>query len=281
MSDASLHQLERDVELARAKLAGDLFTLRSPVTYSQFTAGLKDEAKSSVQSTIESVFDDLKARAAANPAATLAIGAGLAWRLIQRPPIATALVGAGLYSLMRTTPIRPALRTREGYLTQAKDRLAEQAGDFATAVKERAAAMSEATTEKAAELTARVKDQMSVAADAATEKAAELSDAAGEKMRDWSGEARAAARHVSAGVAGTASTTSATLEDMKQSSMRAAETAASRAAAISDEWSRPVQETLTDPEARDKLLLGAAGVAVIAALGLACQRRMTERAEVD
>src|SRR5687767_10900425 len=118
MSDPSLHQIEREVEAARAKLAGDLATLRSPATYSEFTSDLKsealemkdalvDKAKSSVQSTFENFVDDMKARAAANPAATLAIGAGVAWRLIQHPPIATALIGAGLYSLFRTAPLQP------------------------------------------------------------------------------------------------------------------------------------------------------------------------------
>jgi hypothetical protein len=108
MSDPSLHQLERDVEAARAKLAGQLSSLRSPAAYSEFSSELKyealemkdalvDKAKSSVQSTIDTFVEDLKARAAANPVAALAIGAGIAWRLIQRPPIATALIGAGLY----------------------------------------------------------------------------------------------------------------------------------------------------------------------------------------
>ena len=124
MSDPSLHQLERDVEAARAKLAGDLSTLRCPATYSEFSSELKyealdmkdalvDKAKSSVQSTIDTFVEDLKARAAANPAAALAIGAGIAWRLIQRPPIATALIGAGLYSLLRTTPTQGNARTTD------------------------------------------------------------------------------------------------------------------------------------------------------------------------
>ena len=39
------------------------------------------------------LFTELKDRAAANPVAALAIGAGLAWRLVHRPPIATLLVG--------------------------------------------------------------------------------------------------------------------------------------------------------------------------------------------
>ena len=54
---------------------------------------------------------------------------------------------------------------------------------------------------------------------------------------------------------------SRTLEDMRRESMTA-ERAASRAAAITDEWMRPIQETAGSQEARDKFLLGAAGVAV-------------------
>ena len=112
MSEPNLHQLEREVEGARAKLAADLAVLRSPDTFSEFTEGLKSEtlgakdalverAKSSVQSTIEGFVEDLKGRAAANPSAAVAIGAGIAWRLFRHPPIATALIGAGLVSLFR------------------------------------------------------------------------------------------------------------------------------------------------------------------------------------
>jgi hypothetical protein len=292
MSDANLHVLEREVEAARAKLAVDLSILRSPATYSEFTSGLKrealdmkdtliDNAKSNAQSTIEDFVTDLKARAAANPAAALVIGAGLAWRLIQRPPIASALIGAGLYGLFRTTPEQPVWRTNENYLLQAKDRLREQASDFADAVKERATAVGEAAGEQASELAAGIKDQASAATDVAVEKAADLTSAAKEKLQDWGGQARTSARQVSAGVAEMAGNTSATLQDMKRSSMRSAEMGASRATSIAEEWSRPVQETLADQESRDKLLLGAAGVAVIAALGLAVQRRMNESPRAD
>ena len=139
MSDPSLHQLERDVEAARAKLAGDLSTLRSPATYSEFSSKLKyealdmkdalvDKAKSSVQSTIDTFVEDLKARAAANPAAALAIGAGIAWRLIQRPPIATALIGAGLYSLFRTTS-HPWERADHGRISRPGKRSTGRAGE--------------------------------------------------------------------------------------------------------------------------------------------------------
>ena len=65
MSDPSLHQLERDVEAARAKLAGDLSTLRSPATYSEFSSQLKDEAldmKDALE-TIEKACDGAKGTA--------------------------------------------------------------------------------------------------------------------------------------------------------------------------------------------------------------------------
>ena len=81
MTEASLQQIEREVEVARAKLAQDLAVLRDPATFSEFTEELKgealgtkdalvDKAKSSVQSTIDGFVEDLKGRAAANPAAT-------------------------------------------------------------------------------------------------------------------------------------------------------------------------------------------------------------------
>lgn len=53
------------------------------------------------------LVDGAKARAAANPAAVLLIGVGAAWRIIRHRPIATALVGAGSYSLVRSKPLGP------------------------------------------------------------------------------------------------------------------------------------------------------------------------------
>src|SRR6185437_14414318 len=59
----------------------------------------------------------------ANPSAALAIGAGLAWRLVKHPPLATALIGAGVLSLWRTTPARI---NDDDYLGTAQQRLGEQ-----------------------------------------------------------------------------------------------------------------------------------------------------------
>ncbi len=198
---------------------GELSTLRSPATYSEFSSELKyealemkdalvDKAKSSVQSTIDTFVEDLKARAAANPAAALAIGAGIAWRLIQRPPIATALIGAGLYSLFRTTPTHGNARTTDEYLAQAKDRLAEQASDLAETVKDSASAIGEAAAEKATELATGVKERALAMGEAATEKATEL--AAGVKQSASSmGEA---AQEKATELAGSRKVTGAALE---------------------------------------------------------------------
>jgi hypothetical protein len=316
MSDPSLHQLERDVEAARAKLAGDLSTLRSPATYSEFSSELKyealemkdalvDKAKSSVHSTIDTFIENLKARAAANPVAALAIGAGIAWRLIQRPPIATALIGAGLYSLFRTTPTPGAhanARTTDEYLAQAKDRLAELASDLAETVKDRASAIGQAAAEKATELATGVKERALAMGEAATGKATELaagmkqsassmSEAAQEKETEFAGAARSQAQHWSeersssrqaaSNASRPAGNASHTLEDIRGESMTAAERAASRAAATTDEWMRPIQKNADGQDTRDKFLLGAAGVAVVAALGVACQRRLSEPPDAD
>jgi hypothetical protein len=288
MSDPTLHQLEREVEASRAKLAGHLSVLRSPGPYSEFTSDLKsdvldakdvliDKAKSSVQSTFEGLVDDLKARAAANPAAALAIGAGIAWRLIKHPPIATALVGAGLYSLFRTSASQHGPRTNEAYLAQAKERLAEQASDFAEGVKDQAVALGERAAEKTTEFAASVKER----AVTMGEKAAQLAGAATERAQDLSEEVRSSLTRAAEDVSGAARNATSTYEELRQSSMNAAELAASRATGITNGSQRSLQVSNGQDDARDQVLLGAAGVAVLAALSIAWQRRSSEPAHVD
>jgi hypothetical protein len=48
-----------------------------------------------------------------------------------------------------------------------------------------------------------------------------------------------------------------------------------------DELWASTQSSLNDAEARDKVLLGAAGLAVVAALGFASQRRLAEKSEPE
>jgi uncharacterized phage infection (PIP) family protein YhgE len=257
MSDQSLSVLERDVEVARNKMAADLAILRSPQAYSEFTADLKTDAWTSVQSSIESFVDDIKARAATNPVAVLAIGAGIAWRMVRHPPVATALIGAGLYSLFTTSPSGPRPRTNEGYLSQAKDRLREQASDLASDVKDKALALGEAATDKASELASKmtegVTDVYRAAADGVTQSASTATDQA----EQWTEEARASIKELA--------------NDVQDSVSR--NQARSASSPLRETWSPSLQP---DQASRDTLLLGVAGAAVAAALGIALQRRNRE-----
>lgn len=240
MSEQSLAELEREVEAARAKLAGDLSSLRSPASYSEFKKDLKHEATS----TLSGFIEELKARAAANPSATLAIGAGLAWRVIERPPIAAALIGAGLISLWRTAPLRRMEGEEIDYLSEATERFKEQAGDLAGNVKEQAMEMAGALKEHASEYAGTAKD----------------------KVQQWSAKAGSELKERIASAANQASEALDEAEDL-------AAQVHGKAGEMVHGASSAVQSSLRDDESRDKILLGVAGLAVAAALGMAYQRR--------
>ena len=265
MSDTSLRNHERAVEQARARLADDLATLRSPATFSDFADDLKHEAlgakdaildhtKTAVQSTLNRVVEDIKAKAAANPAAALAIGAGLAWKFIRNPPIATALVGAGLFSLLRTNATAPTNGYQPDYFAEGKQRLKEQAGEAIAKVKEVAGDVQGAVAAKASDLT----------------------DAAATKVQDWGDQALDSAQ-ARAGAA--AEELRRTQDDVTNYIQETAGHATDRADRLVRETIAVGQRALNEPDSRDKLLLGVAGLAVAAALGIAYQKRLTETAE--
>lgn len=269
MADAPLRSYEQDVERARAKLARDLTTLRSPTTLSSFTDGLKHEAigakdaliesaKSSAQSTVSGIVEDLKAKAAANPAAALAIGAGVAWRLIHHPPIATALVGLGLYSLLRTDAARPPYGVHPDYVAEGRERLKEQVADLAASAKDAAAQAGEAASAKASEFAELTKD----------------------KAREWGENTLQAARQAAAGMGTEAGSltesATATARRLQEEAQEAAADAYVRAGDVMNQAMVAGRSTIGNPESRDTLLLGVAGLAVAAALGIACQKRVQE-----
>jgi len=263
MNDLSLEQLEREVEAARAKLANDLSILRSPATAAEFTETLKkevmdakdailDNAKTRVQSSIGSMVEGLKARAAANPAAALAIGAGIAWRLARHPPIATALVGTGLLSLFHTTPAQSNVPA--DYLSQATARLKEQATEIVGTAKERTAAVSDVIAANITNLAGQVEQKGQDLSSQAKEIAADTKEHAAAMWHD-------ATDAIDEALGAAHSATSAVASD---------------ATATVDEWRHEAETALNDPEVRDKFLLGAAGLGVAIALGISCQRRMRE-----
>ena len=123
MADADCGGLEEALVETRRQLAADLAQLLAPATL----MSLKDEAVAEVarskdkllekagalaQARADDALSYVKQRAAANPAAALAIGAGLAWRLATHPPIASLLVGAGVYGLMRSDPEAPSRQSQ-------------------------------------------------------------------------------------------------------------------------------------------------------------------------
>ena len=132
---------------------------------------------------LQRILDDLKARTAANPSAALAIGAGIAWRLMKHPPIATALIGAGMLSLWRTTPIRV---DDQDYLGAAKQRLGEQVSEVANTAKE-----------YVAETVAAAQERVGVYAQSAGETVERLATSAAEEGAESIAHLRETAKHIS------------------------------------------------------------------------------------
>jgi hypothetical protein len=107
MSDVDA--LERDVEAARARLVNRVAQLKAPplsgvkdelvADATEYKDEVIDSAKQKLTDTIDGFVSDIKRRAADNPVAVAAIGAGIAWKLWQKPPITTLLVGAGVAAL--------------------------------------------------------------------------------------------------------------------------------------------------------------------------------------
>jgi hypothetical protein len=222
----NLTTLETQVKEARAKLAHDLAFLRSPHPYRAFGADLR----SGMQLVLQRVLNDLKARAAANPSAALAIGAGIAWRFLKDPPIATALIGAGMLSLWRTTPI---LEDDEGYLRKAQGQLGEQVAQVVDTVKD-----------YAAETAAAVGQRVGTYAQSARETVEDVTSSIVERSAESVQNARDAAKR---------------FPDRAVNAIQHTKTQFGRA--VSNEG------------VRDQVLLGVAGLAVVAALGIAYQRR--------
>jgi hypothetical protein len=234
MSDRELIALEREVESARARVAADLVRLRSPATLAEFKDELWVEARQSkdqliekssdlVRDTAERVLGDIKGRAAANPAAALALGAGLAWQLLRRPPIASLLVGVGVFGLIKTSP-SPDADFAAGVASQARD--------VASSVKERMQEWGTAASEAARETVSEVTDHVLSVKDQASSQIAEMGD------------------------------------DARQSVGQMAEAAA----AAAHRASIAVSNRMPEKETRDQVLLGAAALAIAAALGIASQR---------
>lgn len=169
--EKSIDELERDVEQARARVAADIAMLRSPETFEAAKAGIfdaaygyRDQMRDKATGYGNGMLDTWKAKAAANPLAVAAIGAGIAWRLYKHPPITTVLVGLGLASLMRTDPDDDFMHPR---------RLMETASEKALELKDRAAAQVAELRESAVGAMEEKVHEWTAAAEGVVESAAE------------------------------------------------------------------------------------------------------------
>jgi len=289
---SSLSECERDVEQARAKLAQDLATLRSPETFSSFTDDLKQEAfetkdaivekaRSTAESVATGILNEIKARAAENPAAVLAIAAGIGWRLIRNPPIATALVSVGLYSLWKTKSDTQQA-TDEELVERGKQRLKQQLSTAAAGAKDIASDVSQAAAAKANEAADVARQTMESVTDQGRKAVHDARDAIAQGVDQMVERVRAAG----SGACDAAAQQTAEMADRLDGAVSQARAGVNRAvdqareradgflAAGADATSQAAQGL----PARDQVLLGVAGVAVAAALGFACQRRALEDA---
>jgi len=262
MSERELEELEREVEEARSRVALDLARLRAPgavaelnevltVQVSRTKDQLLDSAKETVRNRSESLMSEIKARIAANPGAALAIGAGLAWRLYRHPPVASILVGAGVIGLMRTDPRHPAIGA--GAAARAAE-LAESARSSTEEWRHRDATgrigdRAAEATRQMGEMVESAGGQLGSLAQAAGARIGAVAEAAREQVAEWRSPA----------------TTSGN--------------GGSRNMGPPPSW--PAGEMPTPAgywdsgQQRDSYLLGAAALAMAAAVGLAAQRRFT------
>src|SRR5262249_15583921 len=156
------------------------------------------------------------------PAAALAIGAGIAWRLARNPPIASVLIGFGLVSLLHRSP------------------------------------QSEKVHEAAAR---RLSD--------ATSRAKELADNARQKVEHWADDARERVCESAQGMSGRASAATDRAGAIAGEAQETVSQLSEQASELARRASGVVRDVASDPDTRDKLLLGAATLAVTAAVGIA------------
>ena len=189
MSESELNRLENEVDEARARLTSDLDRLRNPDMVSSFRAdlmrevsGSKDEwiekAKSATRDGARRVLEDLKDRAAANPLAATAIGAGVLWHLARHPPITSLLIGAGVFGLMRTNPEQPSAIVDR--VSEIAGSVQEHATEWGSDARDASARVGEMASAMSAQIRNQVGERVALAGEVAQEATASFASGAGE-----------------------------------------------------------------------------------------------------
>jgi hypothetical protein len=258
MAPVELDRLEGEVHEARQRLKSDLEVLRAPESFSSFKDELVAEArqrsddaianaKAGATSWSERLFAEIKERAAANPVAVGAIAAGIGWRILRKPPITTMLVGYGLYSLYQTQPGRFARGAETVY----------QAADAAVTAKEQVQQWSR----EAGEAVVHARDV--------------VVPAVSDTVQRWTGEAGETVAQATGSVQALAASGSESARRWGADAGATVVEATDALQAVAIRGAQSIRHMAMDQQERDKVLLGAAAVALTTALGLAWLRRAT------
>ena len=197
---ASLDQLEREVEHARAQFASDIAQLRDPGAIAAAkeelltqALGYKDEAlgraRNTASAAAQNFFADLRLRVEQNPTAALVIGAGLAWRLFRHPPIASLLVAAGVASLVNTKrPISGSPTPTSDAILSARDAAVDRASRIASSVQTASREVQDQTN-RARQKVAQTASLLSAQTAATADQAISQSAAASAEAIDYAADA--------------------------------------------------------------------------------------------
>jgi hypothetical protein len=132
-----LDRLQSEIDQTRERLASNLKVLTRDETIDELQETFIGEAtakknqvveiaKASGQDLFNELIASVKTKVAENPAAALAIGAGIGWKLWKNPPVASVLVGVGLYSLFTGKTETSAISDKvTETLSQAGERITE------------------------------------------------------------------------------------------------------------------------------------------------------------
>lgn len=115
-AESDVRTLEREAEALRARLHDTIVQIRNPDTLENAKSEMKQRAAQAKEKLLVYMRDardnafqsgasftrTLQRNAFENPLPVALIGAGLGWRLYKNPPVAAALIGVGLWSMMKT-----------------------------------------------------------------------------------------------------------------------------------------------------------------------------------
>jgi hypothetical protein len=267
-----LNRLESDIRTTRARLAANLSVLTSGATLDELKTTVKaeardagddlmDRARESGMTMVRNVLDDLKDKAIQNPAAVAAIGAGIGWKLWKNPPIASALVGYGLFSLLRGSdndPLQNAVRDARDRVEDTTSRALKTARATAHDIRDRTAEIAGDVQAKASSLIGDARNRAAAATD---------------ELRDTASALAGEARSTASRLAGTSDPPERDANDILDSNdMGQTQWARSQRSGqgLVDDIANGARSLRGD--AQSQLLLSLAGVAVAAAVGVAVSR---------